>query len=201
MTSDQQKRPSKRTPSQLLISKVIRTTTELLEEKGLQAITIRAVAANAQVSPMSVYNHFGDKQGLLDAVVEERFAAMAHALHGISEYDPLARLRKAGAVVQELMLANPRCYQLMWSTRPGPQAYNAFSQLIDIVRYGQVAGVMINVEAQSLANAIWACVQGAVSVELLRMPEGSAPSDRVSQVNYNMLMDLVERGVSAPRDA
>jgi len=109
MASDQRKHPNKRTSTQLLASKVIHATTELLEENGPQAVTIRAVAARAQVAPMSVYNHFGDKQGLLHAVVEERFAIMTRALRDISEYDPLARLRKAGTIVHELMQANPRC--------------------------------------------------------------------------------------------
>ena len=80
MASDQRKHPNKRTSTQLLASKVIHATTELLEENGPQAVTIRAVAARAQVAPMSVYNHFGDKQGLLHAVVEERFAIMTRAL-------------------------------------------------------------------------------------------------------------------------
>ena len=167
MASDQRKHPNKRTSTQLLASKVIHATTELLEENGPQAVTIRAVAAPAQVAPMSVYNHFGDKQGLLHAVVEERFAIMTRALRDISEYDPLARLRKAGTIVHELMQANPRCYQFMWTTQPGPEARNAFTQLIEIVRYGQAAGAVIDVDARSLANAIWACVQGAFSVEFL----------------------------------
>jgi len=195
MASDQRKHPNKRTSTQLLASKVIHATTELLEENGPQAVTIRAVAARAQVAPMSVYNHFGDKQGLLHAVVEERFAIMTRALRDISEYDPLARLRKAGTIVHELMQANPRCYQFMWTTQPGPEARNAFTQLIEIVRYGQAAGAVIDVDARSLANAIWACVQGAFSVEFLHGAAESTSSDRVTQVNYDALLDLIERGV------
>ena len=199
MASDQRKHPNKRTSTQLLASKVIHATTELLEENGPQAVTIRAVAARAQVAPMSVYNHFGDKQGLLHAVVEERFAIMTRALRDISEYDPLARLRKAGTIVHELMQANPRCYQFMWTTQPGPEARNAFTQLIEIVRYGQAAGV-IDVGARSLANAIWACVQGAFSVEFPHGAAESTSSDRVTQVNYDALLDLIERGVRTSDD-
>ena len=200
MASDQRKRSHKRTSTRLLTSKVIHATTELLEENGPQAVTIRAVAARAQVAPMSVYNHFDDKQGLLHAVVEERFAIMTHALRDISEYDSLARLRKAGTIVHELMQANPRCYQFMWTTQPGPEARNAFTQLIEIVRYGQAAGAVIDVEAHSLANAIWACVQGAFSVEFLYGARDSTSSDRVTQVNYDALLDLIERGVRTSDD-
>ena len=62
MASDQRKRSHKRTSTRLLTSKVIHATTELLEENGPQAVTIRAVAARAQVAPMSVYNHFDDSK-------------------------------------------------------------------------------------------------------------------------------------------
>ena len=69
---------------------------------------------------------------------------------------PKTRLRQAGIVVRQLMLATPQAYELMWVTRPGPAAHDAFTQLIHIVQYGQVAGVFIEDNPRKLAEAIWA---------------------------------------------
>lgn len=42
----------------------------LAEERGLAAVSMRGVAARLGVTPMALYRHVGDKQGLLDGLVE-----------------------------------------------------------------------------------------------------------------------------------
>ncbi|HFE44943.1 MAG TPA: TetR/AcrR family transcriptional regulator [Nannocystis exedens] len=44
----------------------------LLEERGLRAVTLEQVAARAEVGRVTVYRHFGDRRGLLDAFIAER---------------------------------------------------------------------------------------------------------------------------------
>lgn len=42
----------------------------LAQAEGVDAVTMRAVAARLDVTPMALYRHVGDKQGLLDGLVE-----------------------------------------------------------------------------------------------------------------------------------
>lgn len=49
---------------------IIAATLELLRERGIANLTSREVAARAGVSDASVYYHFGDRAGLLQAVFE-----------------------------------------------------------------------------------------------------------------------------------
>jgi AcrR family transcriptional regulator len=49
---------------------VLDSTLELAEERGLTAVSMRAVARRLGVTPMALYRHVGDKQGLLDGLVE-----------------------------------------------------------------------------------------------------------------------------------
>src|SRR3954454_22940290 len=49
---------------------ILDATLALAEERGLDAVSMRAVAARLGVTPMALYRHVGDKQGLLDGVVE-----------------------------------------------------------------------------------------------------------------------------------
>lgn len=189
-----------RTRSKDLPDTVIRATTEILEAQGLGAVTIRAVATRAGVAPMSVYNHFGDKQGLLDAVAEHHFATLAQALNTITEPDPHQRLRQAGTIVHDLMTTHPRSYDLMWTTHPGPNTHNAFAQLVHLIQYGQAAGAFITTNPTHLASAIWASIQGAISIEIRQNHNNTESGDTVSAVDYDTLLDLVARGVAASRE-
>ena len=53
---------------------------EILEDEGLAALSLRAVARRAGVSPAAPYHHFPDKQALLDAVAERGFDALTAAM-------------------------------------------------------------------------------------------------------------------------
>ena len=57
-------------PRGLTREQVLDATLALAHEEGLQAVSMRAVARRLDVTPMALYRHVGDKQGLLDALVE-----------------------------------------------------------------------------------------------------------------------------------
>ena len=58
------------TPRRISRDQVLDVTWELATRKGLSAVTMRAVAQELDVNPMTLYRHVGDKQGLLDGLVE-----------------------------------------------------------------------------------------------------------------------------------
>ncbi|MET7573885.1 TetR/AcrR family transcriptional regulator C-terminal domain-containing protein [Streptomyces sp. NPDC005492] len=58
------------TPRRISRDQVLDVTWELATRKGLPAVTMRAVAQELDVNPMTLYRHVGDKQGLLDGLVE-----------------------------------------------------------------------------------------------------------------------------------
>lgn len=49
---------------------VLDATLAVAEEAGLDAVSMRRVATRLGVTPMALYRHVGDKQSLLDALVE-----------------------------------------------------------------------------------------------------------------------------------
>src|SRR3972149_3564682 len=53
---------------------------ELVETQGAEALTLRAAARRAGVSPAAPYRHFADKRTLLAAVAEEGFRALTEAM-------------------------------------------------------------------------------------------------------------------------
>jgi AcrR family transcriptional regulator len=63
-SQDQLPRPA------LTRSRVVRTALRLVDEHGLPALTMRALATELRVSPMALYNHVRDKDELIDLMVD-----------------------------------------------------------------------------------------------------------------------------------
>ncbi|WP_437109522.1 TetR/AcrR family transcriptional regulator C-terminal domain-containing protein [Streptomyces scopuliridis] len=66
---------------------VARTALRLLNEVGLEGLTLRAIAAELGVKAPALYWHFKDKQALLDEMATEMFRRMAADLPAISAPD------------------------------------------------------------------------------------------------------------------
>ncbi|MBY8881632.1 TetR/AcrR family transcriptional regulator [Actinacidiphila acidipaludis] len=49
---------------------LVATAMSVVDAEGLEAVTVRRVAQQHDVTPMALYRHFDDKDGLLDAVAE-----------------------------------------------------------------------------------------------------------------------------------
>jgi len=57
-------------PPPLSRPRVVRAALRLVDEKGLAALTMRALATELEVSPMALYNHVRDKDELVDLMVD-----------------------------------------------------------------------------------------------------------------------------------
>lgn len=100
--------------------RIVAAAAALLEAGGREAVSTRAVAAAAGVQAPTIYRQFGDKQGLLEAVVEHGYAAyVGGKLTRSASSDPLADLRRGWDLHQEFALAHPALYVLMTEPRPG----------------------------------------------------------------------------------
>lgn len=60
--------------------KIAETALALFEKHGPEAVTMRAVAQKAGITPMAIYHHFPNREALLHAVTEGEFE---HVLHYI----------------------------------------------------------------------------------------------------------------------
>jgi AcrR family transcriptional regulator len=97
---------------------LIQAAQGILEADGIAALSLRAVARRAGVSPAAPYHHFPDKQALLDAVAERGFGALTAAM--TTRMDKVsggaARLDASGIGYVAFAVANPALFGLMFST-------------------------------------------------------------------------------------
>ena len=88
---------------------------QLLEREGPAALSLRAVAREAGVSPAAPYHHFKDKSELLDAVADEGWALVGHAMsEAIAEAPDEDRLIPVVLAYVCFARAQPALYRVMY---------------------------------------------------------------------------------------
>jgi AcrR family transcriptional regulator len=94
-------------------AQLVEVAAELLATSGPDAVTTRSVALAAGVQAPTIYRLFGDKSGLLDAVVEHGFASYVARKHLDADSDPVESLRAGWELHVGFGLANPALFRLM----------------------------------------------------------------------------------------
>jgi AcrR family transcriptional regulator len=104
-------------------ARILRAATDLLATGGRNAVTTRAVSAAAGVQPPTIYRHFGDMQGLFEAVARDTLATYARekASRPLTN-DPVEDLRQAWDLHIAFSLAHPDVFALLYSA-PSVAAY------------------------------------------------------------------------------
>jgi AcrR family transcriptional regulator len=186
-----------------LLEQAVRT----LSEDGLDALSLRKLAAQVGTSTTAVYSLFGGKPGLLNAVYDEAFARFGQRLAEVgSSDDPAADLAALGTAYRESALAEPHFYQVMFgpvggAVEPEPESVRraeaTFQPLLDAVRRAITAGVLRDEDPATIATALWATVHGLVSLELRSLlPEAAGEPDAL----YRRALRATASGWRAPAD-
>jgi len=172
----------------------------VLLRDGPAAVTVRAVAAEAGVAPMGVYNHLGGKDGLVASILVRGFDGLHDAISAGDEVDPVERMRACGFRYRQFALDNPQHYAVMFEAAlpmetgsPVVQehATAAFMALVDKVQYGMSHGSIRPGDAFDTAQQIWSTVHGAVALELKGLVLTPDPA-----ATYAELLELMIRGTA-----
>ena len=181
MTSTGRRARARRGEGELLRGDILAAAERLLIETGDEAaVSIRAVADAAGVTPPSIYLHFADKSELLAAVSEARFRDLDRCLEeaGRGVDDPLEALRARGRAYVRFGLENPEHYRILFMTRPGgslPPAdvtclpgLTAFGHLVDAVARCMDTGVAAAADPFLVATGLWSAMHGVTSLLIAR---------------------------------
>ncbi len=140
-----------------------------LVEHGRAAISLRAVARRAGLSHASPKYHFGDRSGLLTAIAEEGFHALARQLSDVHESDARQQLAALGRAYIDFGLSHPALFELMFAPSElhatDPELVAAQQQAIGSLTtaVSRLAGIEAAPSGTpQLALASWALVHGLV---------------------------------------
>ena len=181
----------------------------ILERDGLQALTVRKLAAEVDTSTMVVYTHFGSMTGVVDALSAEIFARFGAALAAIPHTDdPVADFFSMGAAYRRFALKNPQHYQLMFGTTVPASLSSvrsdltvtghatsrdaSFQTLCESVRRMTEAGRIRDDGEAAVAGRIWSMCHGAVMLELAGFfgTEGHGLRDILSPMAVDLLVGM-----------
>ena len=172
----------------------------LLLEGGPKKLSIRAVVKRSGFSAPTIYHHFGDKDGLIDAVLELRVAEQLEMMRQVPKYsDSLKYLREITNSYIEFGLQNPIHYRLMSSPRPGSKPLPSALQ----IRMMYVA-VLTDAapgaqDLEGLFELGWAVMHGIISVKIQR--PGFEFNTRLTEMGLDMFEAEVRRFSSLDQDS
>ncbi len=191
-----------RTPSAEVERELLAAAEAVLVRDGPGGVTVRAVAAEAGIAPMGVYNRLGGKDGLVDALLIKGFDRLRATLEAGDESDTLERLRACGMRYRAFALADKHFYAIMFeeaiphehdSAEVEEHAIGSFNPLLRNVELAAAAGTISVADSFEAAMQIWSCVHGAVALELKGLVLTPDP-----EATYRALLDTILRGF-APR--
>lgn len=108
----------KRRRGQLSRTRILAAGLELVDQDGLEALTMRRLAEQLQVDPMSIYNYVSSKEALLDGVAEALWSKLELAEGGGWR----ETLRAFASSLRKLAHQHPHAYGLLLGrgVLPGP---------------------------------------------------------------------------------
>jgi AcrR family transcriptional regulator len=188
-----------RTPSSELERELIAAAEAVLIREGPGGVTVRAVAAEAGIAPMGVYNRLGGKDGLVDALLIRGFDALRASIAGGDQPDPLDRLRACCLRYRTFAQTNRHYYAIMFegalphdfdTPEVAEHAIAAFDALVRNVELAAAAGAIRAPDPREVAQQLWSAVHGAVTLELQGLvltPDAEA--------TYQATMETMLRGL------
>ncbi len=94
---------------------IVKTAMQLFIEKGMDNVSIRAIAEKIEYSPGSIYSYFKDKGEIIHAIHTEGFErlyALQKTLDGVT--NPVDKLAQMGRLYMKFALENRDYYDLMF---------------------------------------------------------------------------------------
>ncbi len=112
MTSNTERRPLSR-------ERVLEGAVALADDIGIEAFTIRKLAAALGTKPMTIYHHVPSKEAIIDGMVELVFAEIERPR---ADEDWKSAVRKRCVSARNVLKRHPWAAPLMESrTSPGPE--------------------------------------------------------------------------------
>lgn len=211
------KQPKPRIEGTARRAQILRVAGDMFAEDGIEATSMRRIAAKAGVTATLLYKHFADKDALLLAIAETFFGKLHADLVAAAskdEKDPVVRLKSLMGVYVRCGIANPREYHLTFMTAlPGLRRRKEMKGFRERTRRGEqipaseiTLGMMCfarleqavadivdakltrTKDVAALAEAVWASGHGLVSLVITHREFGFTDVDRLIDLSGDLVL-------------
>jgi AcrR family transcriptional regulator len=133
---------------------IVEAARSLIAADGLEALSLRRIAAQLGVTAPALYAHVRDKQDLLRAVAEVEFGALVARFDEITDPDPIVRIKGHARAYVRHARESPELFRVMFLFPPelSPASVPEGIELPGATRAFEVAGAAV--EAAIAAGAI-----------------------------------------------
>jgi len=152
------------------------TAATLLARQGVDAVTVRRVAAESGTTTRAVYSLFGGKDGLLRALFREVAQTMRHHHLAVPvRDDPVRELAELASAYRAAAREHANLYPLYLGRaahglRPTAEdiaeAFISLDRVVDAIRRGVASGRFPGRGPEAIGLQLWSLVHGLASVEL-----------------------------------
>jgi AcrR family transcriptional regulator len=180
---------------------ILDATEALLLAEGEERFSIRRLVERCGYTAPTIYHHFGDKQGLIAALLDERFERMAQQLKRVRRNgDPVEYLRALGRAFVRFGLRNPTQHRLLFAPRaqqhaPPRSALEVQEMLEQAWTELWEQGRLRTGDAGSAGQALFCLLYGLSDRRIAR------PDHDWSKTGIEDAIDALLRGLVAPAAA
>lgn len=184
---------------------------ELFVEAGEDAVTLRTVAERIGYSTTVIYQHFPDKQALIQSLCDHDFLQMAQEFSRLAKIPhPGERLHALGLGYVRFALDHPSSFRFMFLTPRTPlspedstipkgnvalDAYAFLKHTIDECITHNLVRPELN-DVEQLAQLCWATVHGIACLHLLSNAHSLWVDWQPAMENAGRALEIFERGIS-----
>jgi AcrR family transcriptional regulator len=181
----------------LSLDAIIARAIEIVDETGVDSLSLRSLARDLGVSAPALYDHIDSKDSLLRLLAREGYANLAARWEELDSQDVASWIRATCRSYVAFALERPGLFAVMFRFRPawvaGPGevedevATALFLQALQVIERGVDEGTLDAATPLELALALWAAMHGAATVQ--SMSAGMREAD--------WLVDLMVDGLLA----
>lgn len=165
--------------------RILDAAREMFEEKGYEAVTMRAIAERIEYTATALYHHFQSKHALLTELCADEFAQLGRRMLKASRpTGPIERLRVAAETYLRFAEKHPSQYRFLFMTvlppfteqgfRPHHQfddpEQDAYAYLrrtcADAIGEGLLRPEFV--DADAIAQMLWGAVHGHISLRMAK---------------------------------
>jgi AcrR family transcriptional regulator len=162
------------TPARDPRREILDAASELLYEGGADGLTIRRLALRCGYTAPAIYHIFGDKAGLLDAILREAIDALITRVDQIPEHtEPAERLRLQFREIVRFGREHPTNYRLIEALRPEQVLpmnldVEGTQQRLAAPIEHMVRASELDLDPEIFRQAFWALLHGLISLPASR---------------------------------
>jgi AcrR family transcriptional regulator len=184
--------------------RLIDAAERLFAQRGLEAVTLRQLAGEIGVSPMTPYRYFVDKNAILAAVRARAFTRHAEALEAAwaaHKDHPIGASNAVGEAYVAFAFAHPEAYKLMFDiSQPDETDYPEFMAAAERSRRtmtrhleGLAAAGQFDGDPGLVGHMYWAALHGAIMLAFSGKLQPQYDAARLIPA----LMETLSRGLSS----